>query len=225
MAIKLKDKLVVNEKLTVKSYFIDLKEGFSYVKKDGLILNMTIFAAVVNALFVPFNALQAPYVQDILKSGSLAMSIMSIALLAGMTISTVLAPKIKEKLNGRGMFILGGALVGITYCILSMLGKLSGVNLYIVLSIDCFIFGVGALMVNFPLQIVLLKSVHQEYLSRVAAILNAGALCAAPIGACITGVVSEFITIEVLFAVLGIIVAILFLLQILNKNIKEFNNY
>ena len=42
MAIKLKDKLVVNEKLTVKSYFIDLKEGFSYVKKDGLILNIVV---------------------------------------------------------------------------------------------------------------------------------------------------------------------------------------
>lgn len=63
MAIKLKDKLVVNEKLTVKSYFIDLKEGFSYVKKDGLLLNIVIFAAVVNALLVPFNSMQAPYVK------------------------------------------------------------------------------------------------------------------------------------------------------------------
>lgn len=63
MAIKLKDKLVVNEKLTVKSYFIDLKEGFSYVKKDGLLLNIVIFAAVVNALLVPCNSMQAPYVK------------------------------------------------------------------------------------------------------------------------------------------------------------------
>ena len=145
MAIKLKDNLVVNEKLTVKSYFIDLKEGFSYVKKDGLILNIVIFAAVVNALLVPFNSMQAPYVKSVLNSGSSAMSVMSIAILIGMTCSTILEPKIKEKIGNKKMFISGGIIVGISYCILSLLGTLPQLAMYVALSIDMFVLGVGAL--------------------------------------------------------------------------------
>ena len=225
MAIKLKDKLVVNEKLTVKSYFIDLKEGFSYVKKDGLILNIVIFAAVVNALLVPFNSMQAPYVKNVLNSGSSAMSVMSIATLVGMTCSTVLAPKIKEKIGNKKMFILGGIIVGISYCILSLLGTLPQLAMYIALSIDMFVLGVGALFLNFPLQIIMIKSVPGEYLPRVASIFNAGALCATPVVSCIVGVISEFTSIKILFTGFGIAVVILYILQSFSKNIKKYDNY
>ena len=225
MAIKLKDKLVVNEKLTVKSYFIDLKEGFSYVKKDGLILNIVIFAAVVNALLVPFNSMQAPYVKNVLNSGSSAMSVMSIAVLIGMTCSTILAPKIKEKIGNKKMFILGGIIVGISYCILSLLGTLPQLAMYIALSIDMFVLGVGALFLNFPLQIIMLKSVPGEYLPRVASIFNAGALCATPVVSCIVGVISEFTSIKILFTGFGMAVVILYILQSFSKNIKKYDNY
>ena len=68
VVIKMKDSLLSNEKLTIKSYFIDLREGFAYVKKEGLLLNLIIFAAIINGLFVPYNALQVPYIEEVLHS-------------------------------------------------------------------------------------------------------------------------------------------------------------
>ena len=225
ISIKIKDNVLSNEKLTIKSYFIDLKEGFSYVKKDRLILNLIVFTAIINGLFVPYNALQVPYIEEVLHSGSIAMSIMSIAILAGITISTVIAPKIKEKFGARNMFIIGGVLFGITYYSLSCFSVLSQIGIYIALAMSSFIGGFGILLVNFPLQIVLLKSVPQEYLPRVAAILTAGSLCAAPIASCITGVVSKFVSINNIYIIVGISTILLFILQYFNNNIKRFNEY
>lgn len=223
LGIRLEEALSTDDKLTVKSYFIDLKEGFRYVKNDGLILNIIVFAAVINALFTPYNALQAPYVEEVLHTGSSAMSVMSIAILLGMTVSTVFAPKIKEKIGGRNMFVIGGVMFGITYFSLAFFGNLTPAGIYISLAVASFIGGVGILLVNFPLQVILLKNVPQEYLPRAAAIMMAGTLCAAPIGSCITGVVSQFISIEMIYLVVGVITSILFLLQYFNNNIKKFN--
>ena len=91
------------------------------------------------------------------------MSVMSISTLVGMTCSTILAPKIKERIGNKKMFISGGIIVGISYCILSLLGTLPQLAMYVALSIDMFVLGVGALFLNFPLQIIMLKSVPGEY--------------------------------------------------------------
>ena len=165
--------------------------------------------------------MQAPYVKNVLNSGSSAMSVMSIAVLIGMTCSTILAPKIKEKIGNKKMFILGGIIVGISYCILSLLGTLPQLAMYVALSIDMFVLGVGALFLNFPLQIIMLKSVPGEYLPRVASIFNAGALCATPVVSCIVGVISEFTSIKILFIGFGMAVVILYILQSFSKNIKN----
>lgn len=119
------------------------------------------------------------------------MSVMSISTLVGMTCSTVLAPKIKEKIGNKKMFISG----------------------------------VGALFLNFPLQIIMLKSVPGEYLPRVASIFNAGALCATPVVSCIVGVISEFTSIKILFIGFCMAVVILYILQSFSKNIKKYDNY
>ena len=45
------------------------------------------------------------------------MSVMSISTLVGMTCSTIFAPKIKERIGNKKMFISGGIIVGISYII------------------------------------------------------------------------------------------------------------
>ncbi|MGL4773128.1 MAG: MFS transporter [Clostridium sp.] len=223
MAIKLKDSVVANEALTVKKYFIDLKEGFSYIKNDNLIINIVVFAAVINALVVPFNSLQAPYVNEVLKTSSGALSVMSICLLAGMTIATIFAPSIKGKLGNRKMFIYGGVIIGITYTIMALLGNLDEKLIYVALGVDTFVFGVGALLVNFPLQMIMFKKVPREYLARVAATFNAVALCSVPVTAFVIGIISEFVSIEKLFMVFGIVIAVLFLMQSMSKVVRKYD--
>ncbi|MGL5149220.1 MAG: MFS transporter [Clostridium sp.] len=223
ITIKLKDAVVSDEALTVKKYFIDLKEGFTYIKNEKLIINIVFFAAVINALAVPLNSLQAPYVSDVLKVSSGALSVLSICLVAGMTITTIFAPKIKEKLGNRKMFIYGGVLAGICYTILGVLGNLNESLIYIALGIDAFVFGFGALLLNFPLQIIMLKKIPREYLARVVAIFSAVALCSVPITAFFVGLISEVISIEAIFITCGISITILFFVQSFSKVVKMYD--
>lgn len=223
MSLKVENTLVKNKKLTVRNYIKDLKEGFIYIRKDGLILNIIIFAAIVNALVVPFNSLQAPYVKEVLKIGNTALSVMSISVLIGITVTTIFAPKIKEKIGNKKMFILGGIIIGLTYSILAFLGGFNKELIYILLAVDTFILGIGSIFVNFPLQIVMMKKVPREYLPRVAATFNAVALCAVPVTAFIIGIISQFITIQTLFTLFGIGVALIFIMQILNKVMNKYD--
>ena len=215
-----------DEKITVKGSLNDLKEGFVFIKKDNLIITIVLFAAIINALLVPINSLQAPYVEKVLGTGSTTLSVISIGLLIGMILAGLFGPRIKEILGGRNMFIIGGVIIGITYILLSLISNIENKQfIYISLAIIVFLLGVGILLLTFVLQVIMIKKVKQEFLSRVASIFNAGALCAVPISACIVGIISQFINIKILFLGFGILVSLLFLIMFLNKNIKKFNEY
>lgn len=190
MLVRLKDTINTDGK---NDYLKDFKEGFKYVRADSLIFSLVIFAAVVNALMVPLNALQAPFVEEILHKGSEALSVMSIASLLGMTLITVFAPKIKEMIGGRWMFISGGIIVGILYVFMVLIGSLPDKMILPILAVNLFCMGIGCLGVSFPLQITMLKSVPGEFLPRIASIFNAGALCVMPVASCIVGIVSDFL--------------------------------
>ncbi|MGN0026336.1 MAG: MFS transporter [Clostridium sp.] len=225
ICLKIKN-TVSDEKITVKGSLNDLKEGFVFIKKDNLIITIVLFAAIINALLVPINSLQAPYVEKVLGTGSTALSVISIGLLIGMILAGLFGPRIKEILGGRNMFIIGGVIIGITYILLSLIGNIENKQfIYISLAIIVFLLGVGILLLTFVLQVIMIKKVKQEFLSRVASIFNAGALCAVPISACIVGIISQFINIKILFLGFGILVSLLFLIMFLNKNIKKFNEY
>ena len=217
---------VSDEKATIKGTFNDLKEGFLFVKKETLILTVVIFAVIINALVVPINILQAPYVQEVLYTGNNALSIINIGMLLGMIVAGMMAPKIKEKLSGRNMFVVGGILIGIGYLIMSFLGKVSNFQLmYVLLTIDALLIGIGAVLLTFILQVTMMKAVKPEFLPRVSSIFNAVALCATPVAACIVGVVSEVVSIEMLFIIFGILTILLFVILLTNKTIKKFNEY
>ncbi|MCF0149760.1 MAG: MFS transporter [Clostridium sp.] len=217
---------VSDSKVTVKGSLNDLAEGFKFIKKDKIILNIILFATILNALFVPINSLQAPYVEEVLKTDSTALSVISIGVLSGMILSGIFAPKIKEALGGRKLFIIGGVIIGITYSLLSFLGNIESKQLmYLLLALDLFLLGVGVLLLTFTLQVTLMKTVTQEFLPRVGAIFNAGALCAIPITASIIGIISQFVSIKMLFLCFGILVSLLFLIMFLNKTIKKFDAY
>ncbi|WP_102401731.1 MFS transporter [Haloimpatiens massiliensis] len=223
LTLKVSNKIKKDNAITIKGCFTDLKEGFKYIVKDKFILNVCLFSCVINALIVPYNALLAPYAVQVLKKGNEVISIMSITLVLGMSIGSLFVPKLKELIGGHKVFILGGWIIGLTYCILSLLGKIPSNLVYLSSGANTLIMGFGIVFLSFVLQIAMFKRISQEYLARVASLFNALALCAAPITSCIVGLVSKMITLEQIFLIFGIIILIIFTIQIFNKHIKEFN--
>lgn len=209
--------------LELSKYFKDFKEGIIFIKNDNLLKNICIFAAIINALVVPFTALQAPYVDQVLNKGAEALSFIGAPSILGMIFGAIMAPKIREKLNSRNTFIIAGVGLGITYCFAAMMGIVKGEIVYLLLGLDIFIMGFSIVNINFQIRIVMFKKVSEEYLPRVIATLSAIALSIIPIASAVVGVLSEAFQIQNIFFILGVGTTTLFLAQIFNQVLKRLD--
>lgn len=222
MSIKLNSQSEKAEYIGMKTYLIDLKEGFNYVKNNKIILNICVFTCIVNGLFVPINTFQAPYVTEVLKRGSEAISILNIGVIIGMVVGPILTPHLKTRFAGRIIFIGSGVIIGLGIFILGLLDKVPENLVGVLLFINMFMVGLGAVMINLIIQVEIFKRVESSYLSRVSSIISALALCIIPIVSCIVGITSKWVAIKTLFITFGIVIVVIFSLQVLNKYVKEF---
>ncbi|QAA30619.1 MFS transporter [Clostridium manihotivorum] len=223
LSLKYDDVVKRNISNSPRVYFNDLKEGFSYVIKNYFVLSICIFSAAINLFLTPINAFQAPYAKEVLHKGSEVLSFINVPVLIAMSIGVLFVPKIKEKIGGRIMFILGGVIVGAGYSIFAILEYVPPYLLYPALAINSFFLGLGLIFCNMPIQIAIFTKVDKEYLSRVGAIMSSLMLCATPLGSFVFGAISSIAPIKTLFFTMGIIISVLFLTQILNKHLRELH--
>ena len=73
----------------VKSYFGRMKEGFSYVKKRKIVMNMCLLAVLANAMCVPINSLQSAMNVEIFGVGSELLSLFGIVFTIGIFVFRV----------------------------------------------------------------------------------------------------------------------------------------
>lgn len=73
----------------VKSYFGYMKEGFSYVKKRKIVMNMCLLAVLANAMCVPINSLQSAMTVEIFGVGSELLSVFGIVFTIGIFVFRV----------------------------------------------------------------------------------------------------------------------------------------
>lgn len=221
-SLKYKDDFVNSKKLTLKSGISDFKDGFKVLLGSKFFINLCIFAAIVNALFVPISSFSPAYVAD-LGLGPEGISILETPLLIAMTVFALFVPKLKSKFGGKNIFILGGFILGVVYCFFSVIHYFNFPEIYVLLALGGFIMGGALITINIPIQIAITTKIDKEYLMRLTSILGSLTQGVTPIAAFILGGVVEFITIEQLFLIFGIITSIIFLLQIFNKNLDELN--
>lgn len=209
------------------SYLLNLKNGFNYVMAKPIIRNFCILAFLINAFLVPFNSLQTPLVVDVLHKSALLLSIFSIFIMIGMSCGSALCPLFIKKVTIINIIFLASILIGMSYILLiiSSLFYDYTVFVYIVCSISCLLFGNGLGLIMNILNISLLKNIKEEYLSRVAAIFNAGANAASPITAFLISILVSITRIEIIFFVTGILSIILGLaIKVLKIKFSDSNN-
>lgn len=216
---------ITEEKLNIKVYIDDLKEGFIYTKKDKLLMNICIFACLVNAMVVPVIVFEAPYIKDYLHMGSEGIAILGVFNVLGMIVVSPLIPKLKEKVCYRNMFVYGGALVGILYILYAGLPLCIYPLNYIFLGLCAFLMGVFLAFINFPIQIAMFGRVEQSYLARFSSLMSALSMAAQPLASFAFGIISGFMLIDQIYIICGILVVILFLVQIFNKVLWQLNEY
>ncbi len=212
-ALRLKERSLPKESLQAKAYFQTLKSGFSYLKGQPAIRNFCLLAAFINAAFMPLNSLQMPLIQDVLGQGSELLSIFSIAFTVGMGAGAFVYPFFSSRFSARILVVGFGLLMGAGMYGIVLPGEwgLSAAAIYGATIAHAFLIAFSLSILSSVLHVQFMKTVQQEYLSRVSAIFNAGASAATPIGAFLTSALTAFCSVSEILRYAAVFCVIIYL--------------
>lgn len=216
--LKVEETLEENNEMNIKSYFKDLKEGILFVKSERVIVIYIIMAALANFCLAPLNVLMAVYVKDILNKGPETLSILGIGLMAGIITGGMAVSQVGDKLKKSTLAVLGFMLLGINYALMSLPGFFKNISSPIAIAtIAYFSIGFGAPLVSTPVRAFILTNTPKDILGRVASLMGMCMLSAMPLGGTLTGVVSQYTSVEMMFLAMGIAICIIALIPLFDK--------
>ena len=183
-----------------KGYFAELKGGFQYLGKNQLFLLLVMGAVLCNSINSIFGSLQAPYISEVFRGGSMALSMFGAAQTAGMLLAFYFYPKISEKISYRVQFLAGYAALAAGYAALTVFPALGWFRY---LAAGLFMFAWGGVMgiTNSFFSIQFVRIVEPDYLGRAAAVFNSAGACIDPLMSVLVAGLAALLSIQVLFAI------------------------
>ena len=185
------------------AFFQEVKEGLRYLQANKLVLTIIFTAAYVNFCLSPYNVLNAVYVNEILRSGPEALSLLGISLIIGMIASGLWIGKKGVHFKKSRLIITGYLLLGSNYALLYVPAILPVHPLYPAAAF-CFGMGLAISLINTPCTTYFMESVPNELLGRVSSLNNMVCTCAIPAGSALAGVIGEWMQVHLLYLVFGI---------------------
>lgn len=197
----------------VQQYFKDLKEGFLYMKDRNVVRNLCVMALFVNAMLVPLNSFESPLVSDVLGQGSELLSVIGVAEVIGSGLGGILFPYIFPKLSLRNFMFCNGIILALCEGMIVSGSYFRGEVLivYLLTALAAFGLGLSASFISFGASVQFLKSIEEDYLSREAALLNAGSTAAMPVMSFLLSFLVKYISVKNLFIICGLFCGIIFL--------------
>lgn len=221
--IKLDKEVIEDVSMTAKKYYEDILEAFRFVRKESLILLTITLAGFTNFCLVPLNVLRPVYVIDVLKSDSMGLSYISMGFLIGIVIGGVVVARIGSKYKKGTLVITGFLFLGLGYSLLSLPAYLSNLAIspIVLATVICAITGFFFPFINVPIATYIQTNTPKDLLGRVGALCGMICLSAMPLGGAIVGIISEYITIAMLFLIMGIAIMAAALLLSFNRDFKN----
>lgn len=221
--IKVRGDVTSPVKLTKIKYIEGFKSGIAFLKKETLILITVLLAAFTNFCFTPFIVLKPAYVNDILKSGPEVLGILGVVTTIGIIIGGLVVGQFGTRFKNSQLIIFGLFSIGITYALFSIPGsiKILGVSPVVMAFIISFIFSFFIPVTFSPINAYIMQKTPQQFLGRVSSLMGIITLSSVPIASSLSGIITEYIPIPVVFIILGTLITITAFLLIFNK---EFCN-
>ncbi|MFX1417450.1 MAG: MFS transporter [Promethearchaeota archaeon] len=196
--------LDVNKK---NSFFKEMMEGFTVLRSIPGLLKIMSTAMLLNMLIQPLIVLMPFFILIFHGGDYFTLAILEMILQAGMIIGAII-PSIKKKWKNsiRTMFI-GIVVLNIGY----LMYAIAPIGFYPLMGSGAFVLGFILPIVNTIVLTVVQKTVPQDKMGRVFSILNTLSMVASPIGAIVSGPLSELFGVSWLYfycAILGIIVSL-----------------
>lgn len=190
-----------------KAYIKTFTEGIHYVKGNRKIVFFIGACIFLNAILVPFNSLQAPLVCEILGGGAEVLSILGIAVMAGMLLGSITYPMVRQRVNGKFLFVFGGACIGLYYIALVVCKPLykSLLMVYILSGIMSVAFGYFITLLMSFVQVEFVKQTDEHFLARAASIMTAFSSAATPVTSFLVSAIVLKVSTAHIFLVAGVL--------------------
>jgi DHA3 family macrolide efflux protein-like MFS transporter len=221
--IKIKGDTTSTGKLTIANYLEGLKSGFSFLRRETIILTTVILAAFANFCFTPFIVLKPAYVNDILGSGPEVLGILGVVTTIGIIIGGLVVGQFGTRFKNSQLIIFGLFSIGIVYALFSIPGSIKalGISPVVMAAIISFIFSFFIPVTFSPINAYILQNTPQQFLGRVSSFMGIITLSSVPVASWLSGIITEYIPITMLFIILGTLIVITAFSLIFNK---EFCN-
>lgn len=206
MTMKIKEDIKKSDKkVDIKEYLKMSGEGFSYVFKNSVLIRMALVATFLNFSFVPLNVLRPVYVEEVLKSGAGGLSLTAIGITLGIIVGGLLMAKVGDKVKPQLAMAGGLGMMGFNYALLGIPGiyNFQYINPLYYATVISFFFGFFLPVAQAPMSAYVLKSTDKSMLGRVSSIMGIIMLAATPIGGAIVGFVGEYVSVSMLFIIMG----------------------
>ena len=206
----------------VSQYLTTLKEGFQYAIHLKALLFLCLIAMFLNAILVPFNSMQAPFVKEVLNGDASVLSVLGVTMSISSLLASISYPKISKKVSSRILMVSCAAAIGLFY-----IGMIAGKPLYItkvgvygVTASLFFVLGIVVGWVNSFASVQFMKIIDPQYLARCGALLTSLSMGVSPIASFIVSVMARVASISTIFIACGFLAIFVTILLLFSKTLK-----
>jgi DHA3 family macrolide efflux protein-like MFS transporter len=201
----------LNRDKKVASYFKDLSEGFKLVIKNRLIRNLNLFYFIFFFLITPAAMLSPLFITRKFGEEVWRLTFNEIAFSSGTMIGGLLIASWGGFKNKLITVTFAEMMIGLAIL-------MTGFNIgFIVFLVMILVTGIFVPLISSPSVVLMQESVENEYRGRVFGFFNIIANSAFPLGMAFFGPLADYIKIETLFIITGVLISVLGIVIMINK--------
>lgn len=221
--VNTKEQNLVRQKFNAKAYTKDLADGFLYVKKDKMITIFLLIAVFLNGILVPLNALQAPFVSEVLHGGAEVLSLFGIAVTVGMLLGSATYPMICRLVPGKAVWVIGGSGVTFFYMIFPVLSPffINKILMYGCTAVFSAATGYTVALMNAHFNVFSVKRIKTEYLARISGIVTATSVASMPVVSFLVSGIASKVKTGTIFMVSGMLALLVTVAMFFSKTLGD----
>lgn len=212
MFIKIPTHTIVN---TTKSTIQEIKEGFSYLKKDPLIKKMLVYQMTILFLISPSAFLTPLMISRVFGGEVWRLTFSEMTYSLGMIVGGLIVTNFGHYKNKLQITIFAGMLYGVL-----MIG-LGAIPLFLGYLICNTIIGMTSPCYNAPMTVTLQQRVESHMQGRIFSVMQISTTCALPLGMVLFGPLSDYLPVQTVLIGAGLLVVTVSIYMFFSKQFIE----
>lgn len=213
----------ISDKTKSENMITSMKEGFKYLKNHDLLIGILKYALFIN-FFATGISIILPFISvEELNATPTEYGILQLGFPLGFLVMSALYSIIKKdtknifKSTAKGMLLFGIAYICFSLPTSPLLINSHNIFKFSLIFLISFFMGVIILSINIPLQVMMQKSIDDEYRGRVGGVMSMASQLISPLGLIIYGFLIDHVDSFILPIVSGILVILISLIMFNDK--------